>query len=459
MHRQRHCDLGVISTCANDVLHKVSPVAKVRTHDAIAKDFTRLRAQVTEPKPPLELGDGSGVEVAIGQALKLRPSCLLAQAIRLRHTARMAVVKPFGRQKSPPIGRSNCWAIWWREVLRDGVTLRFASRMDAPIAAIDVVDDEVEAWETASVSILGTFYGSGTESHNTRAHKIHRLRMQGEIVLPRETPKMMMVVDGDILLAAATCPPAAVVEHLFKTLLRVRQAEFEAQEGVNNPDAWDTGAAEPGVAIDVTRHLEDEEFGNAYARWRQQWLERITLYPWQVKLRLELPHHAYVRSTRAWFEAWLHKYLGNRHVARAVIRYGTIEVGVVTRLLEAIENEKTQVAEEKKRKREAETHGAAEPVWRLKLNAHLARKALREGESLQRKILSGNKKWEWLSLKQRQLLDDFAGRRLHVQVDRANTAYGDGIARTNDFGFRPGENMCRDIPIEVRAHLRTLHIS
>ena len=105
--------------------------------------------------------------------------------------------------------------------------------MDAPIAPIDVVDDKVEAWETASVSILGTFYGSGTESHNTRAHKIHRLRMQGEIVLPRETPKMMMVVDGDILLAAATCPPAAVVEHLFKTLLRVRQAEFEAQEGVN----------------------------------------------------------------------------------------------------------------------------------------------------------------------------------------------------------------------------------
>ena len=163
--------------------------------------------------------------------------------------------------------------------------------------------------------------------------------------------------------------------------------------------------------------------------------------------------------TRAWFEAWLHKYLGNRHVARAVIRYGTIEVGVVTRLLDAIEKEKTQVAEEKKRKREAETHGAAEPVWRLKLNAHLARKALREGERLQRKILSGNKKWEWLSLKQRQLLDDFAGRRLHVQVDRANTAYGDGIARTNDFGFRPGENMCRDIPIEVRAHLRTLQIS
>ena len=67
----------------------------------------------------------------------------------------------------------------------------------------------------------------------------------------------MMVVNGDILLAAATCPPAAVIEGLFKTLLRVRQAEFEAQAGVDNPDAWDTGAAEPGVPIDVIRQLSD----------------------------------------------------------------------------------------------------------------------------------------------------------------------------------------------------------
>ena len=66
----------------------------------------------------------------------------------------------------------------------------------------------------------------------------------------------MMVVDGDIPLAEATCPPAAVFEDLFKTLLRVRQAEFEAQEGVNNPDAWDTGAAEPGAAIDLDRQLD-----------------------------------------------------------------------------------------------------------------------------------------------------------------------------------------------------------
>ena len=77
-------------------------------------------------------------------------------------------------------------------------------------------------------------------------------------------------------------------------------------------------------------------------------------------------------------------------------------------------------------------------VWKLKLDAHLARKALRDGE---------------------ELLEEIHARRVHVPVDRANVAHGDGIARTHDFGLRPGENMCRDVPIEVRAHLRTLQRS
>ena len=33
----------------------------------------------------------------------------------------------------------------------------------------------------------------------------------GRALWPRETPKMMMVVNGYIILAAATCPPAAVI--------------------------------------------------------------------------------------------------------------------------------------------------------------------------------------------------------------------------------------------------------
>ena len=59
-------------------------------------------------------------------------------------------------------------------------------RMDAPIAPIDVVDDEVEAWDTASVPILCALHGSDPELHNTGPHEFQRPRMQGEILPPRE---------------------------------------------------------------------------------------------------------------------------------------------------------------------------------------------------------------------------------------------------------------------------------
>ena len=157
---------------------------------------------------------------------------------------------------------------------------------------------------------------------------------------------MMMVVNGEILLAAATCPPAAVIEDLFTTLLRVRQAEFEAQAGVHKPNAWDTGAAEPGVPIDFVRQLSDTEFASAYARWRQQWVDRITLTPGQEDLRRTLPHSKFGQKVRSWFEAWVNQYLGNRHVARAVIRYGCTNVAVVTSILGDIATEK--VVETKK---------------------------------------------------------------------------------------------------------------
>ena len=281
----------------------------------------------------------------------------------------------------------------------------------------------------------------------------------GRALWPRETPKQYMVVDGDIVLAAATCPPAALIQHIFKTLLRVRQAEFEAQAGVENPDAWDTGAAEPGVAINATRHLTEDEFGVAYKRWREQWLAKIKLTESQQKQRDAMKPVAFGKQVRKWFEAFLHNWLGNRHVARAIIRYGMTEVGVVPELLAALSKEKADVAAERKRRREEETHGAKEPVWKLKVSAHKARKALRAGERLERKLSSGKTTWDSLSSEQQTLVNRFISRQAHVDVDNANAKYGHGMARTHDFGFRPGENMCRDVSIEVRAHLRTLNKS
>ena len=53
--------------------------------------------------------------------------------------------------------------------------------------------------------------------------------------------------------------------------------------------------------------------------------------------------------------------------------HGTSNPAVVANILEVIEKEKEE--EVKKRKLQDESHGAGEPAWKLKLDAHLARKS------------------------------------------------------------------------------------
>ena len=147
-------------------------------------------------------------------------------------------------------------------------------------------------------------------------------------------------------------------------------------------------------------------------------MARVTLHSRQEELRQQAPHAEFGRKARSWFEAFLNSYLGNRHVARTVIRYGCTNDSVLANMLEAIGAEKAEEA--KKRKRQGEAHGAGEPVWKLKLNAHLARKALRDGERLARKVQTGNIKWDCLPRHEQDFIEDFHARRLHVRVDRAN---------------------------------------
>ena len=92
--------------------------------------------------------------------------------------------------------------------------------------------------------------------------------MLGRALCSRESPKTIMVVDGEITTAAATCPTATLITETFETLLRVRQAEFAFQAGYPDPDSWDTGAVEPGVRVDITRELTGPEMGSAFKRWR-----------------------------------------------------------------------------------------------------------------------------------------------------------------------------------------------
>ena len=67
---------------------------------------------------------------------------------------------------------------------------------------------------------------------------------------------------------------------------------------------------------------------------------------------------------------------------------------------------KEKAEEAKKRKHQDEAHGAEEPVWKLKRAAHLARKRLRDGERLARKVLAGSIQWA-RPLQTQELLDDF----------------------------------------------------
>ena len=108
-----------------------------------------------------------------------------------------------------------------------------------------------------------------------------------------------------------------------------------------------------------------------------------------------MPHHEFGRKARAWFEAWLNNWLGNRHVARAIIRYGFNSAVAVTDLMENIKKEKAEEAEKRKRQEE-EAHGVEEPVWMLKHRAHKTRKAWREGRCLSIQIETGIREWNSL---------------------------------------------------------------
>ena len=68
-----------------------------------------------------------------------------------------------------------------------------------------------------------------------------------------------------------------VVVDVFAALLRPRQAEFAARAGYREPDAWVTGAEEPGVPIDIHTELTEDQFISAWQCWCKQWQERIPL--------------------------------------------------------------------------------------------------------------------------------------------------------------------------------------
>ena len=55
--------------------------------------------------------------------------------------------------------------------------------------------------------------------------------------------------------------------------------------------------------------------------------------------------------------------------------------------------------------------------------------------------------------RQKELFDAYINGTLARDVDQANDAYGHGIARTNDYGYALGQNMCKQKPkVQAIAH-------
>ena len=87
--------------------------------------------------------------------------------------------------------------------------------------------------------------------------------------------------------------------------------------------------------------------------------------------------------------------------------------------------------------------GAGEPVGdggRSRARAVRAWKAYLEGKRLERKEY-----WK-LDDRQTSLFNDYINGTLAREVDKASTRHGHRSARTNDYGFAPGQNMCTQKP-------------
>ena len=109
--------------------------------------------------------------------------------------------------------------------------------------------------------------------------------------------------------------------------------------------------------------------------------------------------------------------------------------------------ELTDIKADRRKRKAEQTHDAEELVWKLRRDAHTARQNWRDGRRL------SDKDYRSLNTYGQQLLDDWHCGALSVKVDRANKAYGHGIARTHDFGYERGQNRNAQMSTDVAAAL------
>ena len=95
--------------------------------------------------------------------------------------------------------------------------------------------------------------------------------------------------------------------------------------------------------------------------------------------------------------------------------------------------------------------GASDEQKVLRREAQAARDEWREGRKLERRVHAGTMDYNDLKERQQRLVDEFLSHALHKKVDMANLAYGHGVARTNDYGFAEGEQICQTLTLTQRT--------
>ena len=267
------------------------------------------------------------------------------------------------------------------------------------------------------------------------------VRRIGTMLWPRERPRGTVVLsNGTVAVEVSTFRDDNVTVDILAALLRVRQAEFASQGGgvgtgvgePRDPDAWDTSVAEPGVEIDIHRTLTEAEYERAWSRWRIQWQARIELTPCVQDMKENTDPSGFNKKMCANFAAYVKIWMGEPQVVNFIIQFGVGPPGdtyPMQQLIAAMRDSKDCGAED-----------PAGDCGRSRRRALQARRALCEGRQLECRAYCK------LNERQMSLCDNYINGTLAREVDEANREYSHAVARTHEYDFGPGQNMCQQGP-------------
>jgi hypothetical protein len=177
--------------------------------------------------------------------------------------------------------------------------------------------------------------------------------------------------------------------------------------------------------------MSPEELGAAWAMWREHWKQHSLLPHQRDSLASAKSQDASRKMTRSWFNVFVHKCIGNTHVAKALVQCGCADMETLYAVSKAV-----------RKHCEGSVHARVLEQFReqrfIKQKRHLrsaameARLRWRAGRRLDDFLRSGGTT-DVLSYTQYSLWRAFVDGNAAAEVDARNAEYGFGLARTNTF--------------------------